>query len=263
MAHLSLNLNVFSDGSYTVKKSSVEMRFTKRFLHDWERDDWKGSVWRSNLPEVFRCGELDDSDNGHYVRLTEETQFFWFDICCKSYYGKYHNEITKDQYTWLAKRWTSVGAGWRAFTNKHGLDTFRNYVLDINRGTEDPAIYTLVCGGMTTKPLNVLKNKNGVDMAQIPTFDPNNFPDVRSIDIKNDPRIFNAVNITSTVVSAGGYSITPFAQFQKDGISQDVLLPLFSNEPIYFPVRWLGDWNNNQKINPYNPAKPMFQNYPY
>lgn len=245
--------------------------FTRQVKHDWQRNDWKGYVFRPNLPEVYRCGKLNDYSgipdqyvNGHYSRLTAEWQFFWFDLCCLSYYGKVHNQLTKDQYNWLALRWTSVGGNRTAFTNGHGLDKYRNYVLNSNRDTvEEPMIYTLICGGMTTKEISVTKNIYGKDMLKMPAFNGRESPpDVTTIDIRNDPRIFTAVNITSTKVSTGGYAVNPFPQFKKDTVPQDVLIPLIASDDIYFPADYCYSVNSVVKLNPYNAPRSVFQKYP-
>src|SRR5512133_3696928 len=112
-----------------------------RVMWDWEMDDFHG-IKRPNLPDVFRCGEISDNSNGHYVTLTREWQFFWFDLCCKIYFGRYHQELTPDEYEFLADKWTALGATKRAFTNQHGLDNFKNYVLNTRLNKDDSKIYT-------------------------------------------------------------------------------------------------------------------------
>jgi hypothetical protein len=269
MATLSRRITTYSDGSYEVENFETQLPsilFTHRVSFDWERDDWTGTVTRSGMPCVFRCGELIDNDYGHYVELTKEWQFFWFDLCCKSYYGKYHEELTSAQYSWLAQKWTAVGGDDKAFTNQHGLDYFRNYVLNTGIGKQNPAIYTLICGGASTKPLSIVKNNRGMLMAEIPSFDGTKPPpDVRTIDIKTDPRIFMANSITSKEIIVDGrktYAINPFPQFQKNYAPQDVPVPLVSNEPIYYPVKYLVKWEGNVKFNPYNLPRNTFLNYP-
>lgn len=247
--------------------------FTRRILHDWERLDWRGYVTRPNLPEVYRLGNVDDFDanptqprivNGHYTPLTEEWQFFWFDICCLTYYGKLHNQITKAQYTWLAKRWTSVGANTTAFTNAHGLDRYQNHVLGTNLTTrEKPAIYTLWCGGACTKEISKVTNRYGQTMLLIPTFDGTKSPpDVKTIDIRNDPRIFLATNITRTKIGTG-YAINPFPQFwNKDNVYQDVPVILLAKRPVYYPAKLTQKIAVDVKLNPYNKPRDTFLQYP-
>src|SRR6266508_3578801 len=110
-----------------------------RVMWDWEMDDFK-KITRPNLPAVFRCGEISDNSNGHYVNLTRAWQFFWFDLCAIIYYGRYHQELTPAEYESLADKWTALGATRRAFTNQHGLDKFRNYVTNDRLNKEEPKI---------------------------------------------------------------------------------------------------------------------------
>ena len=73
-----------------------------RVKWDWELDDFDGEISRPNLPCVFRCGEINNNSSGHYTRLNKEWQFFWFDLCCKIFYNRYHHDLTKKEYQWLA-----------------------------------------------------------------------------------------------------------------------------------------------------------------
>jgi len=242
--------------------------FRRRVLHDWERDDWvsNGSyVWRSNLPEVYRCGEAENHENHHFVQLTKEWQFFWFDIMSKVYFGKYHGELTKTQYAWLSSRWTAIGGNKRAFTNGHGTDVYRNYVADTNRDTKTlPAIATLVCGGHCFTEKRIVINSAGEEMLELPSFDGKaSPPDVRTIDVKNDPRIFIAVNITNTKILTGGFAITPFPQLEvANGSKTDVPIIFVSYFPVYIRKKDTVEINSQKKVNPYNPSRNFFQRYP-
>ena len=234
------------------------------------------------MPGVFRCGDIDDHRNGHYTRLTREWQFFWFDLCCKIYYGRYHQDLTKEEYRWLANRWTSVGATTTAFTNLHGLDKFRNYVLDTNEGMEDPKIYTLVCGGASLAGTPVLFQKGNERrwMLKVEHFDGNKPPPpVETIDPERDPRVFYATTIRNKRIAheyeikvfdeqsnppglktesfKHGFAVNPFPQFKKNGIAQHCPVPLIARSDIYFPLSGLAAIEPGQKWNPYFPPRDM------
>jgi hypothetical protein len=246
-------------------------------MWDWETPDFKGSIRRPNLPCVFRCGEINDHAIGHYVRLTEEWQFFWFDLCCKIYYGKYHQDLTADEREWFGSKWTSVGDTTTAFTNQHGLDRFRNYILKNRLGAQDPKIYTLVCGGasLAGTPVEYKKGKKSVWMLRVAHFDGNRPPPpVETIDPYTDPRVFFANTIRNKrirgtycikVFEEGnplkpivreiehGYSVNRFPQFHRDGQLYDCPVPLVATEDIYFPMKYLVPISAGAKIFPYFP----------
>ena len=247
-----------------------------RVMWDWERDDFKvKGLFRPNLPCVFRCGEIKDHNLGHYVPLTREWQFFWFDLCCKIVYGRYHQDLTKIEYHQLANKWTVVGGNTTAFTNKKGLDKFRNYVLKERLEKEDPKIYTLVCGGASLAGSLVpfVKGKKSKWMLKVNHFDGTRPPPpVETIDPYTDPRVFFANSITSKKIKGkynvinfeegsnlpnlkgkeypdGGYSVNPFPQF--DG--KDVPVPLIAATDIYYPLTDLVSIDTGQKPSPYFP----------
>lgn len=251
-----------------------------RVKWDWEIPGF--DIERPQMPGVFRCGDLDNPLNGHYTRLTREWQFFWFDLCCKVYYGRYHQDLTKAEYRWLANRWTSVGATTTAFTNLHGLDKFRNYVLDENREMEDPKIYTLVCGGASLAGTPVLFQKGNKRswMLKVEYFDGTKPPPpVQTIDPGTDPRVFFATTIRKKRIKreyeivvfneelnppgrepakfSGGFSVNPFPQFKKNGVAQDCPIPLIASKEIYFPLSQLAaiDPAEGQKPSPYFPPR--------
>ena len=248
-----------------------------RVMWDWERDKFE-KIKRPNLPGVFRCGELSNHLNGHYVNLTRDWQFFWFDLCCQIYYGRYHQDLTPDEYKWLADKWTGVGATTTAFTNQHGLDDFRNYVLDTNADEEEPMIYTLVCGGatLTGTPVAFKKGGKNVWMLKVTRFDGKKTPPaVETIDPYTDPRVFFATTITNKRVKEKyqlpvfdektsppgykvkeireGYRVNPFPQFKKDGRALDCPIPLIANQDIYYPLKDLVPLDTTEKPSPYFP----------
>src|SRR3990172_8600836 len=88
--------------------------FVKR---DFERDDFSGELTRPGMPCVFRTGELDNSQNGHFSAFTAAWQFFTFDLLSLAYYSRLHGVLTKSEYDYLAQKWTSVYGEGTAFTN--------------------------------------------------------------------------------------------------------------------------------------------------
>jgi hypothetical protein len=252
-----------------------------RVMWDWEITNF--DVDRPDkMPAVFRCGDIDNNLNGHYTRLTKEWQFFWFDLCCKVYYGRYHQDLTKEEYRWLANRWTAVGANKRAFTNLHGVDKFRNYVLKERLDKEDPKIYTLVCGGasLAGTPVPIQKGNKTVWMLKVAYFDGTKPPPpVETIDPYTDPRVFFATTITSKKIVheyevttfnvetnpltreprkfPSGFSVNPFPQFMKDGVALDCPVPLIASKDIYYPLKDLAAIKTGQKPSPYFPPREI------
>lgn len=248
-------------------------------MWDWERDDFQG-VFRPNLPAVFRCGELKNPSFGHYVNLTREWQFFWFDLCCHIYYGKYHQGLTPEELEWFGSKWTSVGATTTAFTNDHGLDRFRNYVLRKRLDSEDPKIYTLVCGGasLAGTPMLYKKGRKKMWMLKVAHFDGNRPPPpVETIDPYTDPRVFFATTIRNKTIKHPysievfdeedaslpcktkdfnhGFSINRFPQFKRGGQLYDCPVPLVAYEDIYFPMKYLVPLSGGAKAYPYFPPE--------
>ena len=248
-----------------------------RVMWDWERDDFE-EITRPNLPGVFRCGEISDPSNGHYVDLTRAWQFFWFDLCCKIVYGCYHQDLTRQEYKRLADRWTVVGATKTAFTNQHGLNDFRNYVLETRMDKEEPKIYTLVCGGATLigTPVQFKKGGRRAWMLKVAHFDGRaGPPPVETIDPYTDPRVFFATTITKRKIKdkyqiaifdeqtnppgygirefKQGYKVNPFPQFKRDGRVLDCPIPLIANEDIYYPLKDLVPLGMAEKPSPYFP----------
>jgi len=221
-----------------------------RVKWDWEGlAEYNGSV-RPVAPDpcVFRCGELENNRNGHFVALTREWQFFWFGLCCRIYFDGYSPTYPEKESNWLAHRWTSVGANTTAFTNGHGLEIFRNYVLNESMDSEDAKIYTLVCGGATLTG-TVVRNSKGVDMLKVDHFDGTKLPpSVEIIDPYNDPRVFFANIITSKLVKGkSGFKVVRFPQFK----GKDIPVPLIAKTDIYYPLSDLEEITTGVKPSPY------------
>lgn len=213
--------------------------FVKR---DWERSDFTGTITRRGMPMVFRMGEYDDPRNGHYTRLTEEWQFFWFDLCANIVYMRYHQELNRDEFLYLAKRVTALGSGDRAFTNFHGLDQYRNYLTGENPMAELPAIYTLVCGGAS------INGEVAGDMLRVEHFDGTQSPpDVSGIDPYTDPRVFFATTVSQAI--DGSFRAYHFPQL--GGL--DVPVPIIASRDIYYPLKDLERYEDRYKRAPYYP----------
>ena len=229
-------------------------------LRDWERLDWKtehnSTPWRPSLPCVFRCGDLDNPQNGHYSPLNRAWQFFAFDLACKSVYNRYHEQLTQAEYDWLADRFASVFGSTIAFCNQgRGFDDEAgnvNFIKGLRLGADLPAIYTLVCGGATLSGMIVINNK-GAKMLKVDYFDgtlpP---PDVKTIDPYTDTRVFFATTITGVKVD-GGYKVRRFAQYAHDGLVPDVPVPLIARRDIYYPLQDLRAVSGLVKPKPYYP----------
>ena len=227
---------VFSNIRYVPDVGERPVRyFVKR---DWERDDYKGVITRPGMPMVFRMGELEDPRNGHYTRLTEEWQFFWFDLCSNIVYMRYHEELNRDEFLYLAKRVTALGSDDRAFTNEHGMNSFRNYLTGENPTAELPAIYTLVCGGAS------INGEVIGDMLKVDHFDGTQSPpNVHEIDPFTDPRVFFAVTVHA------GPRVFHFPQL--GGL--DVPVPIIASRDIYYPLKDLVRYEDAYKRVPYYP----------
>lgn len=235
---------VYDDQSVVTLAEKPAARIPVRYfvLRDWERTDWTGECERNSLPQVRRLGEYANPNNGHYTRLNREWQFFWFDLCSFVVYGRYHSQLTKEEYRWLANRWTGVGGTGIAFMNKHGLDAYRNYVLNVRMDYELPAIYTITGGGASLGGVEV------DDRLKVDHFDGTKPPpDVRTIDPYTDPRVFFANSIGTRADRS--LMVYRFAQFG----GKDVPVPIVASRDIYYLLKDLERYESAYKRNPYYP----------
>ncbi len=230
-----------------------------RVMWDWERVN---KPRRVDCPDVYRCGQKENTNNGHYVTLTREWQFFWFDLCCKVVYGCYHYELTDERREFLAHKWTGVGGQTTAFTNFHGLDKWKNYVLNERMKKLEPMIYTLICGGasLAGTPVTIKKGKVDVPLLKVAHFDGRRPPPpVESINPYTDPRVFFATIITDNRIklkdqpAVDAFAVIPFPQF--DGMP--VPVPIVATEDIYYPMKFLIPIEDGKKANPYFPSRPI------
>lgn len=217
-------------------------------LHDWLiPPNYKLRDIRTltgGTPEIFRAGSIENPNNIYEIKLIEKLQKFWFEICSLYVFGKTSDKLTKAEYKWLAKNWTALGSNRRAYTNLHGLDKFRNYITKERLNKDYPVLYSLLAGGASCAGIEA-KNSKGVSMIKLDVFDINNLPDPRTLDIKNDPRIMFATNISKTKVG-NGYKVSRFPMFSEPekGIYRDVPVPLFGypTKPLYYyknSMKWV------------------------
>jgi len=230
-----------------------------RVKWDWEHVEREH---RYNCPDVYRLGQKENTNSGHYVVLTREWQFFWFDLCCKVVYGCYHDELTDERRERLAHKWTGVGAQTTAFTNYNGLDRWRNYVLNERMTKREPKIYTLVCGGASLAGVvtSVMRGTKKVPLLKVEHFDGRRPPPpVETIDPYTDPRVFFATIITDNKADPAGYdvedafAVIPFPQFE----GMPVPVPIVATEDIYFPMKNLVPITDGKKANPYFPPRKI------
>lgn len=248
--------SVLIEGKRYIQKQNplIGYHFT---LRDWERDDFTGEIMRPNLPCVFRCGEIENTLNGHYTPLNEEWQFFMLNLLSLSFYMATWNNLTIPEYDWLADRYKGLYADNTAFTNKHGTTTHRNYVTrkadDMNKDAEDMKIYTLICGGASLRG-SLAVNSKGEKIIKVDCFDGNQPPpNINTINIHTDERIFFATTITNTP-SGEGYKVNKFP-YLKDatGYVYDCPIPLIASMPIYYPIKDLSFYTGAVKKRPYYP----------
>ena len=231
---------------------------------DWECSRWASGVRdmgftnegerRHAVPCVFRLGDIEYID-GHYTYLNKEWQFFTFDLMCLSYYGKPHGALSDVEYKWIANRWANVYHGTTAFTNRQGTNTNRDYVNDRNQDAEKGiGIYTLVCGGASLSGL-VVTNSKRKQMLKVDAFDGTKPPpDVMTINVNTDPRIFFATIISDTRINSG-YRTYRFSQLQNptSGRVYDLPIPIIVSKPSYYPMDDLRIVVDGIKPSPYWP----------
>jgi hypothetical protein len=197
-----------------------------QFLHDWEIPGQIGTVRScAGCPEVFNLGKLINNNYSHLVPLNRERQFFSFGLMSKALYKKEYSQLTRGEYDLLARAWEGVFSDTLAFSNGTGANSRGSYI----RG--DPPVdkdisYDKVrtCGGNTHHGLREVRNWLGRWMVEIETFN-EPLPPVRDI-LLTDHRIFWATNV---------YRVGKVGMFGHLG-SNGVPLPLFSSEPVYYPL---------------------------
>jgi hypothetical protein len=164
------------------------------------------SVWRPNLPEVFRLFPH------HNVVLTEPLQKLWRNL---------NPQLTDEQ-------WTLCLGNTLAFTNNTGFPGHRNYVTGAEPNAKDPKMdFARVCGG------TILKEKYVRDGMLYFEFIDTRQP-IPPVDyVINHPYLwFEAVNIAE---SAG----KPVIRMFKGRWGVPVYMPLLASQDVYYPVELL------------------------
>jgi hypothetical protein len=209
-----------------------------------------------SMPCVFRLGNLEYTD-GHYTYLSEEWQFFTFNLLSLSYYGKTYDKLTRAEYRWLAARWANVYDSGTAFTNNQGSDKNRDYVNNTNEDADkDIGLYSIVSGGASLEGMGVFTNKAGSRMLRVDTFDGTKPPpDISTINWRTDPRIFFATIISDKRVSGGGYSVYRFSQLENPltHVVHDLPIPIIASKDVYYPMSDLRYVADGVKPSPYWP----------
>ena len=247
---MSILVTDYAGMTYTSPLVRVESSASRWYvLRDWERSDWTGDVLRPNLPCVFRCGELDNAQNGHYSPFGRAWQVFAFNLLALSYYGRV--TMTQDEYRYLGGKFRGVYGAETGFANHEGFGMVDNprvdYVNGQDLGAPEPKVYTLVCGGATLSGL-VAVNSKGAQMLKVDHFDVTQSPPpIETFHWEEDSRVFFATTITDVKVD-GGYKVNRFPQLN----GKDVPVPLIASRDIYFP---LADVRavSGLKPSPYNP----------
>lgn len=214
----------YDDASQQVLSSRPEASLQLyQVKHDYEI----GGDLRDNLPEVYRLNPQ------HYVVMTEEVQTFMFRLLMMEM-GKVG--ATLDQ---MKAAWVYLYKGDKAFTNKRGVDTCRDYINGTNLSGELPGLSTLVCGGNVLAGQEVMaKWDNSIEPClQVSTIDVNlslPSPFMRS---QIPHWISFATNSTLKKLSNGTYQVTRFSAPKMMG--SDAPVPLLSNVPVVYPLRFL------------------------
>ncbi|RPJ29466.1 MAG: hypothetical protein EHM33_01050 [Chloroflexi bacterium] len=225
-----------TSGTWTSPLVKVQAGTVRYFAkHEWAQADI------SSRPAVQRVGEYSDHLNGHFSTFGLGWQFFAMDLASKIVFGKYHDELTRDQYRWLANRLTEVYGSTTAFCNGKGLTTHRNHLTGENGTADEPGIYTLICTGASLGGAEV---GNMLKVAHFDATQPP--PDVSTIDPYTDPRVFFATIIGK---GASGYRVYRFDQL--DGY--DVPVPFIASRDVYYPLADLEKYVSDSKRSCYYP----------
>jgi hypothetical protein len=184
------------DGTRYAKEEESETPVFWRVNHD-------RTMWRPNLPEVFRISPM------HHVLLTASVQWLW---------RKINPQLTDEQ-------WTLCLGNTLAFTNGTGFPGHRNWITGAEPTSRDPRMdQARFCGGTILKERFVRDGNlyfEAIDVRKpLPT------PDY----VMEHPHLyFEAVNIAE---SLGKPVIRPL----KGGWGVPVYVPLFVAQDAYYPV---------------------------
>lgn len=206
-----------------------------KVLHDIELGELRHCA-ADSCPEVFNLGSPLDNNSSYKFPLNQSWQIFSFGIFVKVGYNKKLNELTNDEYWYMANRWSAVYLSWIAFCNGMGSDKNHNYIMGTHPDRELMAYDKIrVCGGATITGKEEI-NSAGQPVLRVDTFNglygP---PSVESINPFTDRRIFFA-----DIVHPDGH-LTRFTQLNGYGsptpiLCKDVPVPIIADEPVYYPM---------------------------
>jgi len=168
--------------------------------HDYELGGVRASA---PTPEVFRLEEW------HFSEMIESWQWFCFTLLESN-----------------VQAFNGVWNSYRAFSNDHGVDLFRNYITGQRLDKPLPAMASLVCGG------NVLAGREEGGYLIVETMDGNEPPPAGVTRVTHPWLIQVATICTTTKLSDGTYKVTSFPQL--DG--RDVLVPIVASRPVQIPL---------------------------
>lgn len=270
MANLSKTITVYSDGSQKIENATTPPSGNPRYrvLHDPEL----GDLWRAGVPEVFL------STSTHRTYLPDD--FVWLTYYLFRY-GVPKLLAALGENT-IKARHEVVYDGHRAFTNKTGLDEFRNIVRNLRLDAGLPALDKTmrICGGATiegTESYSIMQAiheiptmLSGIRTASfgvvaknfLTALTTNNVLNVTTIDgdspapsldwvLERPYLYFHATTIRAT----GTIGSFPQGSDASLGIYEPVLIPLISRHsqgPVQYPLYKL------QKLQPGTVADPFF-----
>lgn len=205
-----------------------------RVLHDKELGQIRSCA---PCPEVFNLGSSVDNNSSYRYSLGQAWQIFSFGIFVKVGYNKRLNELTKEEFWYMAGKWSAVYYSWIAFcNNNNGSEVCHNYIMGTHPDKPDMAYDKIrVCGGAAITGEEEL-NSSGKAVLRVDTFNglygP---PSIESINPFADSRIFFA-----SQVNPDGH-ITRFPQLSGIGsptpiVCKDVPVPMIADEPVYYPM---------------------------
>jgi len=175
-------------------------------------------------PAVFILGEEGDNKNSHSVPLDRDAQFFIANIMSLSEFGRLFGDLTQTEREFVGSAFRGVLGDRKAFANGKGFQgdlPRRDYINRKDLHAAEIPWYDKIRTTATNSHKGEIVGTN----LRVGTFDVDNLPDVSTLDIANDPRIFYA-----SIQYAGGH-VGPFPN-----LSKGVPLPLFSRRDVFYPL---------------------------
>jgi len=216
-----------SDGTRYIPKYWYNKKYY-RVLRDQETDKYTNYPDHvrsaAPAPAVWRVG-------GNAYQMGRSLQFFQADLLALSKYGRKFADLTLEERSYIASKFTSLYRSDRAFTNRTGfpalpngdLTARKNYIkVDPNDIDEEPRFDLIrVCSDDV-----VSGHEDGTDLVLDHFI---TVPKVYDITILNDPRVFRA-----TIINRDG-TLQEFPQL--DGAP--VYVPLMSKYELRIPLKYV------------------------